>query len=265
VAPRAPRQHAARRSCPRAGAGSSPAATARGSSRWPGPHPPPDRRSSSRVCPNATAFDKKYGSGENDPDTCLTVWSRFGRDIEYLQLSLDRACLDLESTPACQHSSMGSDVASIALSLVALIAAAASLALQARDLFASRHQEIRNTQLELVRMAIEDPILYLGYEPTEDQRIRFRHQGYVNIFLKYFELGFLTGTLGETEVRHQMGELFANDGPREVWPRIRKAWRVEATSSLKRRFVEIVDREFQLASPSTPSTPKSEGDRPAAE
>jgi hypothetical protein len=160
---------------------------------------------------------------------------------------------------------MGSDVASIALSLVALIAAAASLALQARDLFASRHQEIRNTQLELVRMAIEDPILYLGYEPTEDQRIRFRHQGYVNIFLKYFELGFLTGTLGETEVRHQMGELFANDGPREVWPRIRKAWRVEATSSLKRRFVEIVDREFQLASPSTPSTPKSEGDRPAAE
>jgi hypothetical protein len=150
---------------------------------------------------------------------------------------------------------MGADVVSMTLSLVALIAAMASLALQARDQFANRHQALRSTQLELVRMAIENPVLYLGYEPTAEQRVRFAHRGYVNLFVKYFELGYLTGALGEVEVRHQMGELFAERGPREVWPALRPAWRTEATSTAKRRFAAIVEHEFQKASCPTPTNP----------
>ena len=149
---------------------------------------------------------------------------------------------------------MGSDDLSLALSLVALIAAVASLALQARDMFATRHQTIRGAQLELVRMAIEEPSVYLGYEPDSALRIQFAHRGYINVFLKYFELGFLTGTLGATEVHHQMADLFANEGPREVWPTVQPTWRTEATSRRKRRFVEIVEHEFSLASRPTPLT-----------
>ena len=149
---------------------------------------------------------------------------------------------------------MGSDDLSLALSLVALIAAVASLALQARDMFATRHQTIRGAQLELVRMAIEEPSVYLGYEPDSALRIQFAHRGYINVFLKYFELGFLTGTLGETEIRHQMRDLFANEGPREIWPAIRATWRIDATSRRKRKFVEIVEREFSLVSRPTTTT-----------
>jgi hypothetical protein len=149
---------------------------------------------------------------------------------------------------------MRAEVISIAFSLVALIAAVTSLALQASDLFASRHQSLRGTQLELVRMAIEDPIMYLGYEPTEEQRIQFVNRGFVNVLMKYFELGFLTGTLGETEIRHQMSELFANSGPRRAWTAFRASWQIEATSRKKRKFVEIVEHEFHCASRPTPNT-----------
>src|SRR4051794_39044323 len=138
---------------------------------------------------------------------------------------------------------MGTQAVSIALSLVALIAAVASLALQASDLFASRHQTLRGTQLELVRMAIEDPIVYLGYEPTEEQRNRFANRGFVNVLMKYFEMGFLTGALSETEIRNQVSELFANSGPRQAWAAFRDSWQIEATSRKRRRFVEIVEHE----------------------
>jgi hypothetical protein len=149
---------------------------------------------------------------------------------------------------------MGTEAVSIALSLVALVAAVTSLSLQANDLFASRHQSLRGAQLELVRMAIEDPIVYLGYEPTEEQRIQFANRGFVNVLMKYFESGFLTGTLGETEIRHQMSELFANSGPRQAWATFRASWQVEATSRKKRRFVEIVEHEFHCASRPTRDT-----------
>jgi hypothetical protein len=155
---------------------------------------------------------------------------------------------------------MDADALSITLSLVALIAAAASLALQARDQFVGRHQAIRGVQFELVRMAIENPAIFLGHEPTAEQRVRFTQRGYINLFIKYFELGFLTGALGEVEVKHQMGELFTNYGPRAVWPAIRPAWRTEATSRMKRRFVEIVEHEFRNASHSTPANPGDPAD-----
>lgn len=141
---------------------------------------------------------------------------------------------------------MGSEVVSIAFSLVALVAAAASLALQARDVFASRHQAIRSAQLDLVQMAIDNPALYLGYEPSDQERATFQHRGYVNLFIKHIELGYLTGTLGEPEARTQMSELFANPGPREAWADMRAVWTAEATSAAKRRFVHVVDDEYRL-------------------
>jgi hypothetical protein len=175
-----------------------------------------------------------------------------------LSLSIDGASPDPGRRPSCQHLGMGTDVISLVLSLVALTAAAASLALQARGLFTSRHQGIHSAQLELVRMAVDDPVLYLGYEPTEEQRIRFKHHGYVNIFVKYFELGFLTGAFGETEVRHQMRELFAGAGPRAAWPAVRTAWRAGATNRRKERFVDLVEQEFEQAS-RTPPTNDNDG------
>jgi hypothetical protein len=148
---------------------------------------------------------------------------------------------------------METDSISIVLSLVALIAAVASLGVQANDLFASRYQSLRGIQLELVRMAIEDPRMYLGYEPSEEQRVQFANQGFVNMLIKYFELGFLTGALGEAEIRHQMSDLFKNTGPRQAWMNARKSWRIEATSRKKMRFVEIVEREFESSHPTAPA------------
>jgi hypothetical protein len=142
---------------------------------------------------------------------------------------------------------METEVISIALAVVALVAAAASLTLQARDHFVSRHQGIRSAQLELVRMAIDDPTLYLGYEPPEEERVHFRHRGFVNLFIKYFELGFLTGTLREAEVQHQIRRLFASDGPRMLWPEVRTTWRVEATTRRRKKFVKLVENEFRRA------------------
>jgi hypothetical protein len=132
---------------------------------------------------------------------------------------------------------------SVAISSIALVGVAYSLVLQANGLRLARAQATRSTQIELIRMLIENPTIespFGGADPAS--RTVELH---LNLMMKHHEFGFLVGDFSENAIRTQMSFVFSSPVGREFWLRVRSIYASEANSKNKRRFVEILDEELR--------------------
>jgi HAMP domain-containing protein len=114
-------------------------------------------------------------------------------------------------------------VVSMLLSSIALIGAAVSLALQGRQLRANQVQVAHSSQLELMKIGLENPAVIA-------------------------EIGLAgTSPLSKPHLQRLAREIFAAKPARGWWTLARESYHSDVTSRRQRVFFDVVDEEFQQA------------------
>ena len=139
---------------------------------------------------------------------------------------------------------------------VSALISAFALGFVIRSLFVQRRQtdvmqghNSRMMQLELLKLAIENPSLRIAFGPTYGEGASesdFAIHSYVNLWFRYQQMNYVQGEESEAGLRHALSEtFFAGETGREVWSKVFLAFEAEADNPRKRKFVEIVQAEFE--------------------
>jgi Family of unknown function (DUF6082) len=156
-------------------------------------------------------------------------------------------------------------IISLIISCVALGGVAAGLMLQARQVRVSQIQTVRSAQLELIKLALEYPIMASAAAGVSDPDL-FSQASYLNWQMKYFEMGYETGYFSDSAVRRIAVILFEVEIPRNWWAGGREMWASQCPTKRARQFFALVDAEFQrYNSPDSSSAAldNREGNQPA--
>jgi Family of unknown function (DUF6082) len=150
--------------------------------------------------------------------------------------------------------------ASAILTILALSGVVLSLFLQARQAKAGSLQAVRQSHMELIRMALADPQLYLPcWDPAElpELQDRSRHRyslqgkqrhGYTNLIMNYQLMAYEIKAIYEPELRRVVAGMFQGDVARAYWSIARHVWVLASAGTRRgRRFFRIVDEEYRKA------------------
>ena len=134
------------------------------------------------------------------------------------------------------------------ISSIALIGVAVGLVLQARQLRANQLQTMRTFQLELIKIGIERPNIHYPIARADRGTGDSSRDGYLNLWMKYLELGYYFGGVSSVSASLQAAYFFESEFSRKWWKTLaRDVYRVEATTKRQKEFLAIVDAEFQKA------------------
>lgn len=137
-------------------------------------------------------------------------------------------------------------IISTLISSIALLGVVVSLLLQARQLRVSQLQASRAAQLELVKMAMDNPKMagsLYGYNDPET----YSRWVYLNWLLRYYELSYQMRDMTKASLKREAEALFKTEDSRNWWLMARGAYEVAATTRRAREFFVMVDVEFQRA------------------
>jgi len=138
--------------------------------------------------------------------------------------------------------------ASALLSGVALCVLAVSVRVQVQQTTVSQLQAARSMQLDLIRMAVEDPEYraVLGEDLMSLGSSRWKEHTYLNLWIMYLQMAYLTGAFDDDGVRRALkGEFFNGVAGRRYWPVARVAFRAEASTRQHSRFLLLVEETYQ--------------------
>lgn len=148
--------------------------------------------------------------------------------------------------------------ASAILSVLALIAVAASLYLQAREMATTREQSLRVLHVDLLRIALDDP-LYMdcwgSFSSAAEQDAQRQHV-YVNMIVSHWQTTYEIRGMDDTQLRAITESLFTGVPARRFWRDAREARLRTATSQRVQRFTTIVDESYQAALRQHPAPPE---------
>jgi hypothetical protein len=154
-------------------------------------------------------------------------------------------------------------IVSTLISSVALLGVATGLFLQARQLRTNQTQAARASQIELMRLAIENPDLVAKSLGVEDPDA-FIKNTVRNWYLGHLSTSYDIRTLAKPHLKRLIAELFASEESRLWWELVRSSYGADVTSRRQREFVTMVNEEFEqvaggseaaIAVPSTEATP----------
>ncbi|WP_017592544.1 DUF6082 family protein [Nocardiopsis potens] len=155
--------------------------------------------------------------------------------------------------------------ASALLAGAALIGVAATLVLQARETRLSRENALRESNAELLRMAMEDPVYAAcwGENLTDAGGTAQRQSMYTNMILSQWEMAYESRSIDDGHLRALAARLFAGRVGWDFWADVREVRISTAASRRSRRFHAILDEEF-AGRPRRPAAPTPAPDRPSA-
>jgi hypothetical protein len=147
-------------------------------------------------------------------------------------------------------------IISTLISSVALAGVAISLLLQARQVRITQLQVSRAAQLELIKMALDNPTMASAAVGISNPDSYAKYV-FLNWQFKHFELGYEIKTMSAENVRQSVAQLFENETPREWWSLARQSYEEGPVSRRGKQFFAIVDGEFRrlTESPSSTSDP----------
>lgn len=145
---------------------------------------------------------------------------------------------------------------SVLVSSIALMAVAASLLLQSRQLRTSQLEASRAAQSDLIQMGLANPKLTAEAFGSSDEDWLAK-AGLVNWQVKSWEMSYLTKVMSAKSVHAQAAGLFASEFPREWWSKSRELFRADATSRREREFFAIIDFEFERERHRVEASPSS--------
>jgi hypothetical protein len=130
------------------------------------------------------------------------------------------------------------------LSALALCVLAATSALQVRQMKISQLHAARSIQLELLRLAIDEPNfrVALGDTFAEKSEEQWRMHAYLNLWTMHFQMAYLTGAIGDEGVKAWLREeLFGSKHGLDFWKTARGAYLAERTTARHKQFAHLVD------------------------
>jgi Family of unknown function (DUF6082) len=147
--------------------------------------------------------------------------------------------------------------ASAILAMVALGGVAASVLFQARQMKAGNIQTVRQFHFELIRKVLDDVDLYLPcWGPTGISTIEGQQrQLYANQVMNYLRMAYEIGAFTEQSFRSVLRNMFEGEVGRKFWIVARDTWVEISDSRRLRRFVQVVDEEYQKAVAAGPPAP----------
>jgi hypothetical protein len=152
-------------------------------------------------------------------------------------------------------------ILSTLVSSIALVGVAISLLLQARQLRANQVQVTYASQLELLKLGLDNPSIItelgMGYGGTED----LVKSIYLNWYITHLAISFDTGIMNKPNLEGSLKGLFAVEDSRRWWADARQSYRNDTSSRRRKAFFAIVDGQFQQASrvPEAAETAKPHG------
>lgn len=153
--------------------------------------------------------------------------------------------------------------ASALLSALALVGIAITLVLQAREVKVSREQGQRILHVDLLKMAMDNPLYRRAWGPVLGDGEEDRQHLYVNLIVSEWQVSFEIGTMGEALLRAEAASLFRGEPGRRFWRNARQVRLATSSARRERRFHQILDEEYRKAEAEGPPVP-DRSDRPPA-
>lgn len=139
-------------------------------------------------------------------------------------------------------------VISTLISSVALVGVMIGLLLQVRQIRISNLQTFRASNAELIRMSIDYPESFTdptGTVPSDQTSAR--RWVLMNWQMQHLWFGYSIRAVRESALRLILAGLFVTRFRREWWEYAHDSYKANAYSRRERRFVEIVEMEYQSA------------------
>jgi hypothetical protein len=145
------------------------------------------------------------------------------------------------------------------LVVIGLSGVAVTVFLQVRESRHTRVQAARTRHYDLMRMALDDPVLMevsnqLHRLPTHNER---RQTIYINLLLRFWLMLWEFNDISEARLRSHAADLFETEPSRTYWRNIKPSL---ADTRKERRFTQIVSEEYQNSITSgRPDIPGNDG------
>jgi Family of unknown function (DUF6082) len=133
---------------------------------------------------------------------------------------------------------------SIVISAIALVGAAISLILQARQLRMSLLQSLRTTHAETIRMAFDHPEIVAKVEGDDDPELVAK-TAYVNWNMQHLKMTFLLKSTSRDLLQSEAERMFQAQFVRDFWKNAEPVYKMEARSRRENEFVKTVDDAFR--------------------
>jgi hypothetical protein len=151
--------------------------------------------------------------------------------------------------------------ASALLAGLALLGIAATLALQLREVRNAREVALRESNNELLRMAMDNPEYWecWGPERAEEQTKADRQHMYTNMIFNQWEIAYEAGAIGDAMLRAAARETLSGRVGRRYWRKVRDKRLATSETRRARRFHHIIDEEFHALPEPEPASESGPG------
>lgn len=157
-------------------------------------------------------------------------------------------------------SSIGSTYGAVSaiIAAIALTGVATSLIIQSREAKAARTSALRNLHIDLMRMAMEDPVYmecwgtYLTGSFAEE-----RQYTYVNLIINHWYSMYELGECSDAMLLAMAAELFSSTPGRRFWYHAGPGLKERAPNRRASRFYRLVDEGYRKALEQPPAIPPS--------
>ncbi|GIE76686.1 hypothetical protein Aph02nite_26360 [Actinoplanes philippinensis] len=136
---------------------------------------------------------------------------------------------------------------SAVLSAVALCGVGASLLYQQRQTRQELADIERQHHMELMRMAIENPGLMEVLDVKAADSPHWKQETYANLTMMYWLTIWELGEIDDEELRSMTSSMFESPISLQWWARVREEWIGTHARPRRRRFLAIVNSEFESA------------------
>lgn len=139
------------------------------------------------------------------------------------------------------------------LSAIALVGVAASIFFQARGEYAQRVQMVRDYHLELRRMALDNPEVYMPCwrpvrAPNLDLTGRQQHL-YLHLTMTFAWMSYSIGVMSDKALEDLCVGIFKGEAGRTYWDYEKETWQPLPGNRRRQKFVELVENARDNAGP----------------
>jgi hypothetical protein len=133
------------------------------------------------------------------------------------------------------------------ISATALVAVAVGIRIQTQELRLARMHAFHTSQLELIRLSLENPVLPLEFHDppiTEDEYRNFVH---LNWRMRHLEFGFIARESTSAATRMELQRVFNSATAQRWWLHARSSYVALSSTRRQHAFLRLVTEEFDLA------------------
>jgi hypothetical protein len=133
------------------------------------------------------------------------------------------------------------------LSGMAILGVVYSLRVQANESVAVRLNTNRQKHFELLRLALDDPMLASVWGDVKSRNMEeFRTGVYANLILGYWQTEYIVGTISKGRLRVLLANFFRREANRQYWSEYRNDWAANPRAQIG-GFSSVIDSVYREA------------------